>query len=129
MTHARLLALVLAVAAASYALRALPLALLRRPLRNPRLVAFIERLPYAILAAMVVPDVFSSTGEPASAAVGFAVALLLALLGRSLPLVAAAATAAAIAVTLALPSPTRVESETPSGSLRSPAPQRGSQRR
>ena len=125
MTHARLLALVLAVAAASYALRALPLALLRRPLRNPRLVAFIERLPYAILAAMVVPDVFSSTGEPASAAVGFAVALALALLGRSLPLVAAAATAAAIAVTLALPSPTRVESETPSGSLRSPAPPAG----
>ena len=98
MTHARLLALVLAVAAASYALRVLPLALLRRPLRNPRLVAFIERLPYAILAAMVVPDVFSSTGDPLSAAVGFAVALVLALLGRSLPLVAAAATAAAIAV-------------------------------
>ena len=97
MTHARLLALILSVAAASYALRALPLALLRRPLRNPRLVAFIERLPYAILAAMVVPDVFSSTGEPVSATVGFGVALLLALLGRSLPLVAAAATAAAIA--------------------------------
>ena len=101
MTNARLLALVLAVAAASYALRAIPLALLRRPLRNPRLVAFIERLPYAILAAMVVPDVFSSTGDPLSAAVGFAVALVLALLGRSLPLVAAAATAAAIAAVLA----------------------------
>ena len=100
MTHARLLALVLAVAAASYALRALPLALLRRPLRNPRLVAFIERLPYAILAAMVVPDVFaaSTTGDARASAAGFAVALALSLLGRSLPLVAAAATAAAFAV-------------------------------
>ena len=101
MTNARLLGLILAVAAASWLLRALPLALLRRPLRDPRLVAFIERLPYAILAAMVVPDVFSSTGEPVSAAIGFGVALLLALLGRSLPLVAAAATAAAIAAVFA----------------------------
>ena len=109
MTHSRLLVLILVVAAASYALRALPLALLRRPLRNPRLVAFIERLPYALLAAMIVPDVFSSTGDPLSAAIGFAVALLLALLGRSLPLVAAAATAAAIAVVIALHSSMRAE--------------------
>jgi len=98
MTHARLLGLILAVAAASWLLRAAPMALLRRPLRDPRLVAFIERLPYAILAAMVVPDVFSSTGDPASATAGFAVALALALLGRSLPVVAAAATAVALLV-------------------------------
>ena len=57
MTHGILLVLILAVGLASYILRAVPLALLRRPLKNPRLVAFIERLPYAILAAMVVPDV------------------------------------------------------------------------
>ena len=98
MTHARLLGLILAVAAASWLLRAAPMALLRRPLRDPRLVAFIERLPYAILAAMVVPDVFSSTGDPASATAGFAVALAHALLGRSLPVVAAAATAVALLV-------------------------------
>ena len=98
MTERDLLALVLGVALANYALRLLPLALLRKPLRSPRLVAFIERLPYAILAAMVVPDVFSSTGDPASATAGFAVALALALLGRSLPVVAAAATAVALLV-------------------------------
>ena len=74
MTHRDLLLLILAVGLASYLLRATPLALLRRPLKDPRLVAFIERLPYAILAAMVVPDVFSSTGDPLSAAIGFAVA-------------------------------------------------------
>ena len=102
MTHARLLGLILAVALASYALRVLPLALLRRPLRNPRLVAFIERLPYAILAAMVVPGVFSATGDTRTAAAGFAVALALSLLGRSLPFVAAAATAAAFAAQDAL---------------------------
>ncbi|MBQ9727436.1 MAG: AzlD domain-containing protein [Kiritimatiellae bacterium] len=100
MTQRALLALVLGVALANYALRVLPLALLRRPLRNPRLVAFVERLPYAILAAMVVPDVFSAetAGDARASAAGFAVALALSLLGRSLPFVAAAATAAAFAV-------------------------------
>ena len=96
MTHESLLLLILAVGLASYVLRAAPLALLRRPLRNPHLVAFIERLPYAILAAMVVPDVFSSTGDATSSALGFAAALALALLGRSLPVVAAAAAAVAL---------------------------------
>ena len=96
MTHESLLLLILAVGLASYVLRAAPLALLRRPLRNPRLVAFIERLPYAILAAMVVPDVFSSTGDATSSAFGFAAALALSLLGRSLPVVAAAAAAVAL---------------------------------
>lgn len=99
MTDGTLLALVLGVALASYALRLLPLALLRRPLRDPRLVAFIERLPYAILAAMVVPDVFAAgtTGDARASAAGFAVALVLSLFGRSLPVVAAAAVAAAFA--------------------------------
>ena len=96
MTHEKLLLLILAVGLASYILRAAPLALLRRPLRDPRLVAFIERLPYAILAAMVVPDVFSSTGDTTSSTLGFAAALALALFGRSLPVVAAAAAAVAL---------------------------------
>ncbi len=100
MTHAQLLALILAVGAASYALRALPLALLRKPLRSPRLVAFIERLPYAILAAMVIPDVFSSTGNTTSSVAGFAAALVLALLGRSLPIVAAVAALTALLASL-----------------------------
>ena len=95
MTHRDLLLLILAVGLASYLLRATPLALLRRPLKDPRLVAFIERLPYAILAAMVVPDVFSSTGNATSATLGFAAALSLALFGRSLPVVAFGAAATA----------------------------------
>lgn len=100
MTEGRLLALILAVAAATYLLRAVPLALLRRPMRNPRAVAFIGYLPYAILAAMVVPGIFSGAGSPAASWTGAAVALALAVWGRSLPVVAAAAAAAAFAVSL-----------------------------
>ena len=87
MTYPGLLALILAVAAATYLLRAVPLALLRRPLENPRAVAFIGFLPYAIRS------------RPASL-VGAAVAFALALWGRSLPVVAALAAAAAFAVSL-----------------------------
>lgn len=100
MTHASLLGLVLAVAAATFALRFVPMALLRRPLRSPRLVAFVELLPYAILAAMIVPGAFSAAGSFAASAAGFATALVLAVAGRSLPVVAAAAAAVAAAVSL-----------------------------
>ena len=100
MTHEQLLLLILAVGAATYLLRLVPLALLRRPLENPRAVAFIGFLPYAILAAMVVPGIFSSGGTPAGSWAGAAVALGLALWGRSLPVVAAAAAAVAFAVAM-----------------------------
>ena len=97
MTARSLLWLILAVGALTYALRAVPLALLRRPLREPHLVAFIGFLPYAILAAMIVPGVLDATGgHRPSALAGAAVALVLALLRRSLPVVAAGAAAAAL---------------------------------
>ena len=86
---------ILVVAAATYALRVVPLALLRRPLREPHLVAFIGYLPYTILAAMVLPGIFGATGDGRTSAIGALVALTLALLGRSLPVVAFGAAAAA----------------------------------
>ncbi len=97
MTDRSLLGLILLVAAATYLLRALPLVLLRRPLRSPRAVAFIAYLPYAILTAMILPGIFSSTGDRVSSWTGFAVAMCCALAGCSLPVVALAATAAAYA--------------------------------
>ena len=102
MTRARLAELVFVVAAATFALRFVPMALLRNRLRNERLVAFIGVLPYAILAAMTVPAVFSSGGGAVPSAVGFAVALALSLAGRSLPTVAAAAAASAVALSALL---------------------------
>ena len=89
------LAIILVVAAATYLLRIVPLALLRRPLREPHLVAFIEYLPYTILTAMVLPGIFGSTGDARSSAVGAVAALALALLRRPLPVVAFGAAAAA----------------------------------
>ena len=90
-----LFAIILLVAAATYLLRIVPLALLRRPLREPHLVAFIEYLPYTILTAMVLPGIFGSTGDALSSAIGAAAALVLALFRRPLPVVAFGAAAAA----------------------------------
>lgn len=89
--------LILGVAAATYLLRVVPMALLRRPLREPHLVAFIEVLPYTILSAMVLPGIFGSTGDARSSAYGAAAALVLALLRRPLPVVAFGAAAVAFA--------------------------------
>ena len=89
--------IILLVAVATYLLRIVPLALLRRPLREPHLVAFIEYLPYTILTAMVLPGIFDSTGDARSSAIGAAAALALALLRRPLPVVAFGAAAAAYA--------------------------------
>ncbi len=84
--------IILIVAVVSYFLRLMPIALLRRPVRNPYLVAFIEYLPYSVLTAMVLPGVFSATGDRVSSIAGFSVALVAALFGFSLPVVALAAT-------------------------------------
>lgn len=95
MSQQQLLALILVVALATYLLRVIPLVLLRKPLREPHVVAFIEYLPYAILTAMVLPGIFTSTGDVRTSIAGFIAALLFALLGFSLPVVALISTAAA----------------------------------
>lgn len=102
MTHARLAVLILAVAAATFALRFVPMALVRRPIRNKRIVAFVGFLPYSILSAMTIPGVFSSAGGTVASSAGFATALALALAGKSLPVVAAAAAAVALALSTLL---------------------------
>ena len=86
-----------AAAAVNYALRAVPLLLLRRRLSNPRLAALLRYMPYALLSAMVIPGVFGSTGTVSSAAIGFTVAFALSFFNGGLTLVAAAACAAVYA--------------------------------
>lgn len=98
-----LLGLIAVTALLTYLLRIVPLALLRRPLENPYFVALLEYMPYALLSAMIFPDVFYATDAaaafpgavPVPALAGAAAAIVLALLRVSMPLVACAATVAA----------------------------------
>ena len=85
----------LVMAGVTYLIRMLPLAVFRRRIRSPRLRAFLQYVPYAVLGAMTFPAVFSAAGSVPASLIGAAVAAALGLWGKSLPTVALAACAAA----------------------------------
>lgn len=62
-----------------YAVRVLPLTLIRRPIRSRFLRAFLHYVPYVTLAVMTFPAIVEATAVPAAGvaalAVGAAVAL------------------------------------------------------
>lgn len=86
---------ILVMAGVTYLIRMLPLAFFRRKVRSRFFRSLLYYLPYAVLSAMVIPSVFSSTGSVITAAVGLAVAVLLAWFERSLIVVALGASATA----------------------------------
>ena len=85
---------ILAMAATTYLIRALPLTLIKREIKSRLIKSFLYYVPYATLSAMTFPAILSATGSTASAAIGFAVALVLAYRGKSLITVALIACAA-----------------------------------
>lgn len=92
----------LVTAGVTYLVRMLPLVLVKGKIKNRFVLSFLHYIPYAVLTVMTVPAVFYATGSVISAAVGFAVALLLAYLGRSLLQVAASSCAAVLVMELIL---------------------------
>jgi len=86
---------ILVMAGVTYIIRMLPLVFFRRKIRSRFFRSLLYYLPYAVLSAMVIPSVFSSTGSIITAAAGLAVAVILAWLERSLIVVALGASAAA----------------------------------
>ena len=86
---------ILVMAGVTYLIRMLPLVFFRKKITSRFLRSMLYYLPYAVLTAMVLPSVFSSTGSIITAAIGFAVAFVLAFFKRSLLTVALGASAAA----------------------------------
>lgn len=86
---------ILVMAGVTYLIRMIPLTFFRRRIQSRFFRSLLYYLPYAVLSAMVIPAVFSSTGSIVTASVGLAVAILLAWLERSLIVVALGASAAA----------------------------------
>ena len=86
----------LVMALVTYAVRAIPLVLVKKKIENTFVLSFLHYMPYAVLSVMTVPAVFYSTGNVYSALAGVAVALVLAFFKRSLLLVAASASAAVL---------------------------------
>ena len=81
-----------------YAVRALPMTLIRKDIKSPFIRSFLYYVPYVVLAAMTFPAVFSSTGTTASSAAGCIAAVILAFCKRGLLTVAVGASAAAYIV-------------------------------
>ena len=93
-----LLLAILVMMAASWLPRMLPLVLVRRRIENQLFRSFLYYVPYAVLAAMTIPAIFSATGSVWSASAGLATAVVLGWHGRSLLTVALGASAAVFSI-------------------------------
>ena len=82
------------MAAVTYLIRMLPFVVFRKPIQNRFVRSFLYYVPYAVLGAMTFPAILYSTSNLISAAVGLAVSVILAWLGRGLLTVAVSACSA-----------------------------------
>ena len=89
---------ILAMAVTTYLIRALPLTLLKKPIRSRFVRSFLHYVPVACLTAMTFPAILSATDHLLSGAVGLLVAVVLAVKNKSLIVVAASGCAAVFLV-------------------------------
>lgn len=87
---------IVVMALVTYLIRAIPFTGFKKKITSPFLQDFLFYIPYAVLAAMTVPAIFYSTGSKITAAVGTAVAVILAYFNCPLIVVALAAAASAL---------------------------------
>ena len=85
------------MAGVTYLIRMLPLTVFRREIKSTFIKSFLHYVPYAVLAAMTIPGILSSTGEIRTAVAGLAVAVAMAWHGCSLLTVAIGACVAVAA--------------------------------
>ena len=85
------------MAGVTYLIRMLPLTVFRREIKSVFIKSFLHYVPYAVLAAMTIPGILSSTGDVRTALAGLAVAVAMAWRGCSLLSVAIGACVAVAA--------------------------------
>ena len=93
---------ILVMALTTYLIRALPLTLLKKPIRNRFLRSFLRYVPAACLTAMTFPSILYATEHMVSGAVALVVAVVLAMLKKGLIIVAVASCAAVFLTELLL---------------------------
>lgn len=76
------------MAAVTYLIRMLPLALIKKKITNKFFKSFLYYVPFVTLAVMTFPAILTSTESIWSALAAFAVAMVVAYAGGSLPIVA-----------------------------------------
>jgi len=68
----------LVAAAVTYLIRALPMTLIRKNIKNKYIRSFLYYVPYVTLAVMTFPAILTATASTWSALVGFVVAVFIA---------------------------------------------------
>lgn len=86
------------MAVTTYLIRAIPLTLMKKPIRSRFLRSFLHYVPTACLTAMTFPAILYATDHVVSGAAGLAVGVLLALKNKSLIIVAVASCAVTFVV-------------------------------
>ena len=81
---------ILVMAAVTFTIRALPLTLIRKPIKNRFLRSFLFYVPYVTLAVMTFPDILHTTGSVWSGLLALLAGIALAWSGQSLFVVAVA---------------------------------------
>lgn len=74
----------LIMAGVSYAIRALPMTLIRKPIRNKFIQSFLYYVPYVTLAVMTFPAIVDATQSPVSGLIALFVGVIAAWLGADL---------------------------------------------
>ena len=72
------------MAAVSYAIRVLPLTLIRKPIQNRFIQSFLFYVPYVTLAVMTFPAIVNATRNPLAGAAALVVGIAAAWLGAGL---------------------------------------------
>ena len=73
----------------TYLIRMVPLVLVKKKIKNKYILSFLYYIPYAVLSVMTFPGIFYSTSSVISAAIGTAIALVVAFMNKSMVIVAA----------------------------------------
>ena len=76
--------MILVMAGVTYLIRMLPLVLVKKEITSPFIRSFLYYVPYVTLAVMTFPAILTATANIWSAAIGFAIALILAWNRKSL---------------------------------------------
>ncbi len=75
---------ILVMALSLYAIRALPMTLIRRPIKSVFIQSFLYYVPYVTLAVMTVPAIIDDPQSPVAGALALAVGLVASWLGAGL---------------------------------------------
>ncbi len=75
---------ILLMSAVTYAIRIIPMVLLRKKITNTFIVSFLYYAPYVTLSVMIFPAILYCTSDIRTAAVGLAVSFILSLCNAGL---------------------------------------------